>query len=125
MNPTNARGVKGRYVPDDAQLIGLMEGSGISESRPVGQQLDLLVAWARRCMTAWDAAGVGVPQGVVRWCAEFQRADGTAAGRWEFFTSEERANSYATRSRANGARMRVFKMVEVPDGVPTPQEGQQ
>jgi hypothetical protein len=39
----------------DAQLIGLMEGTGISESRPVGQQLDLLVAWARKCMTAWTA----------------------------------------------------------------------
>lgn len=52
-------------------------------------------------------------RGHVCWCVEFLRhADGTPAGRWEYFISEKRAIDYAKNATSNGARVRVFRMVE-------------
>lgn len=47
------------------------------------------------------------------WCVQYMKADGTPAGRAEYFKTEERAKQYFDGCCRNGVRPRMFEMREV------------
>ena len=40
------------FTPQQKHFLQLMEMSGMSFERPMGEQLDLLIAWVERCVEA-------------------------------------------------------------------------